>query len=519
MSSVTPAHEQSQSRLSPLRRLIAGPLEGRLAALIALVATALILWPLNGLERDYDEGVYWQSLRAMASGHPLFTSVFSSQPPFFLVSLYPFYMLFGQSIAGARFGVAVFAIVGVIAMYWLGRMLGGAWVGPAAAALLALDPLYLHEARTLQAETPALALEILCVALAVAAAQHAGRARMLLALASGFTLALGTLIKLLDVVAIIPIILYLAMPVFATFNTADGRVRRPSAEALRPVLRSALTPIGWVAVGSLVGCVVVLAPFVGSFGALWDQTVSFHLAAARVEPASLLSNISIIAGGMKTLGIPALLALGLAIWRRAWRLAPPLLWLAASALLLVRQTPLFSHHVVLVIPCLALIAALGLTLPPYPVRAQIQRRIALGFNLVLVLCIVIGWAQGIQTASQETRAPSETTVRTVAAIAAFTTADQPIVTDDQYLLALADRSTPPELVDTSFVRIQTKYLTAAQLEAVLSRPDIRFVVLASGRLQHVPDFMPWLAVNYRKLVDLGDGSAIYERAPSTSPIV
>ena len=87
------------------RQFIAGPLDDRLATLLALVATALILWPLNGLERDYDEGVYWQSLRAMASGHPLFTSVFSSQPPFFLLSVYPFYMLFGQSIAAARFGV------------------------------------------------------------------------------------------------------------------------------------------------------------------------------------------------------------------------------------------------------------------------------------------------------------------------------------------------------------------------------------------------------------------------------
>lgn len=502
-----------------LRQLIAGPLDGRLATLLALVATALILWPLNGLERDYDEGVYWQSLRAMASGHPLFTSVFSSQPPFFLLSLYPFYMLFGQSIAAARLGIAIFAIVGVIALYWLGRMLAGPWVGLAAAALMALDPLFLHEARTLQAEAPALALEILCVALAVAAAQRTGRARTMLALASGFTLALGTLIKLLDVVAVAPIIIYLAMPVFAAFDAGGGRVRRPPVEALRPLVRAALAPIGWVVVGGLVGCVVVLTPFAGSFGAMWDQVVTFHLVAARVEPASLAYNLSIIGGGMKILGIPALLALGLAVWRRAWRLLPPLLWLATSTLLLARQAPLFSHHVVLVIPCLALIAALGLTLPPYPTGARAQRLLTLGFSAVLVVCVVYGLAEGIHTAGLDTRALSGKAARTVAAIDTFTPANQPIVTDDQYLLALANRSTPPELVDTSFVRIKTKYLTAAQLEAALSQPDVRFAVLASGRLQQTPGFMPWLAANYRVLVDLGDGSAIYERAPSTSPIV
>ncbi|MGH2504805.1 MAG: ArnT family glycosyltransferase, partial [Ktedonobacterales bacterium] len=322
MTSAMRAQPQPQSRVASLARLIAGPLEGRLAALLALVTVALILWPLNGLERDYDEGVYWQSLRAMASGHALFSSVFSSQPPFFLVSLYPFYTLFGQSIAAARFGVAFFAIIGVIAMYWLGRALGGHWVGLAAAALLAFDPSFLHEARTLQAEAPAIALEVVAVALALAASRRgATRDRTLLALASGFALALGVLIKLLDVVALVPIVLYLATPLWPIFSDDAGRVRRPALSEARPLLRAALAPVGWMVAGGVIGCVLVLAPFAGSFGALWQQVVSFHLAAARAEPANLPENLATIAGGMRVLGIPTLLALGLAVWQRAWRLA------------------------------------------------------------------------------------------------------------------------------------------------------------------------------------------------------
>jgi hypothetical protein len=30
--------------------------------------------------RDFDEGVYWQSIRALARGEPLFRSVYASQP-------------------------------------------------------------------------------------------------------------------------------------------------------------------------------------------------------------------------------------------------------------------------------------------------------------------------------------------------------------------------------------------------------------------------------------------------------
>lgn len=519
MSSAMRAHQRTQPRGALRGSRIERTLATRLAALLPLVAAAFILWPLNGASRDYDEGVYWQSLRAMASGHPLFTSVFSSQPPFFLLSLYPFYMLFGQSIAAARFGVAVFAMIGVIAMYWLGRELGGHWVGLAAAALLTIDPLFLHEARTLQAEAPALALEILSVALAVSAMRRMGRARVLLALASGVSLALGTLMKLLDVVAVVPIILYLGAPIFAAFDDGDGGVRQPDGEALRPAIRESLAPLGWIIVGGVVGCVAVLAPFAGSFGALWDQVVRFHLAAAHAEPASLLHNARTIAGGMKTLGIPALLALGLALWRRSWRMLPPLLWLMASGLLLVRQAPLFDHHIVLVIPCLALIAALGLTSAPWPTSATSRQWLGYGFSAALALVFLIGAVLGARSALSDARAPGSSVQQSVAAIAALTTPNQPIVSDDQYLAALADRSTPPELVDTSSVRISAKYLTAAQLEEILSRPDTRFVVLATGRLQEVPGFMPWLATHYRLLTNLPNGGAIYERAPTTSPIV
>lgn len=519
MTSATPDQRPSQPRFPTSAWLLGGPLEGRLAALLALVALALMLWPLSGLERDYDEGVYWQSLRAMANGHPLFTSVFSSQPPFFLVSLYPFYRLLGQSIAAARFGIAIFAIVGVIAMYWLGRTLGGRWVGLAAAALLAFDPTFLHEARTLQAEAPAIALEIVAVALAVAVGRRTGRTQTALALACGFTLALGTLIKLLDVAAVLPILVYVTAPLWPIFDAGGGHLRRPTRAEALPHMRAALAAVGWVTLGGVIGCVVVLAPFAGSFGALWSQVVGFHLAAAQVEPASLGANLVTILGGMKLLGIPTLLALALAVWRRAWRLAPPLLWLASSIKLLAGQAPLFSHHVALVIPCMALTAALGLTLAPLPTREALRQAQALCYSAILVACALIGVGLGIHTASIETSAPSVATTRLVSAIAAFTAPGQPIVSDDQYALALANRDTPPELVDTSLVRIATKRLTAAQLEAILQRPDTRFVVLATGRLDHVPGFTAWLNANFHPLIDLGGGAAIYERAPSTSPIV
>ena len=59
---------------------------GGTAGLLAVLAVAVVLRAplLAGGQIDYDEGVYWQSLRALAAGKALFTSVYSSQPPAFL---------------------------------------------------------------------------------------------------------------------------------------------------------------------------------------------------------------------------------------------------------------------------------------------------------------------------------------------------------------------------------------------------------------------------------------------------
>ena len=73
---------------------------------IALLLFALGIWMrIHKLylpfDRDgYDEGVYWQSLRAMSAGHALYQQIFYSQPPFFLFSIFPVFMLLGQTLSG-----------------------------------------------------------------------------------------------------------------------------------------------------------------------------------------------------------------------------------------------------------------------------------------------------------------------------------------------------------------------------------------------------------------------------------
>src|SRR6266566_3232009 len=86
------------------------------ALALFLLATGMRLYNLGLLfDRDgYDEGVYWQSLRAMSTGHSLYQQIFYSQPPFFLLSVYPIYTFFGQTLWSARLGVAVVSLFGLL---------------------------------------------------------------------------------------------------------------------------------------------------------------------------------------------------------------------------------------------------------------------------------------------------------------------------------------------------------------------------------------------------------------------
>lgn len=505
------------TRSSQMDRLLrwSEAIKNRLTGLIVVGAAVLYLLLINQYSDNYDEGVYWQSLRAMASGHPLFTSVFSSQPPYFLTSLYPFYMLFGQTIAAARIGIAFFGLIGVVAMFWLGSELAGIWGGLLASALLAFEPYYLQQARTIESDGPAVAVSILAIALAVAATRRAEATRRWLAILSGAVLAYGLLIKLFDIVALVPIILYLSTPLFSAFVASQGRLKRPSSDELRLRARAVAPDLAWFAAGALSATLLLLAPFLGSFSAMWDQVIVFHIAAQRGLPPQFTGKPNTAVSSFIWLSVFILIVVGIGIWRRAWRLAVPFLWLLASVIILVRLNPFFDHYAVLVTPGIALLVALTSGLFA-PVMSRASGRWLGGAVTLAIIAILIGLVvNDISTSvTSLNRGMSENAQTQIAAINAFSVPGELIVTDDQYVVAEAGHSVPPDLVDTSYVRITTNYLTASQIERIIERDHIRVIVLGTNRLRNVPGFMPWLLSRYALAAHASGGYDIYIRVAS-----
>jgi 4-amino-4-deoxy-L-arabinose transferase-like glycosyltransferase len=476
---------------------------------LGAIMLAAAVWMAISLPRystEYDEGVYWQSLRAMAQGHPLYSSVFGSQPPGFLLGVYPGYLLFGQSIVAGRITIALYALAGIVAIYVIGRELGGRWVGVLAAGLLALNPRYLQESTTLQAEIPSLTLSLVGIAL-VAAVMRGTLSqawRLLMIAGAGVALGVAIMMKLLAVVALVPAFLLLAMPFMV-----ELREQRASRQVLIGILRD----IGLLVAGLLLACVITLISFLPQWGALYEQVIGFHLVARGTSGGGPLANLLLLPD---ITWIVAALGLSVALWRRMWAALIVLAWLLAGVLVLVLQRPLFDPHVLILAPPLALLAALGgvaaieWARSNWNVRAK-ESLLMAGTLIALGATLLAGLWLDARQIRADMIYDGGTRAQMVQALRDHATPPGIVVTDDQYVAAQAGRDTPPELVDTSLVRIATGSLTTDEVERIIRRDNVRVVLFATDRLDRLPGLRAWVEANFHSVRSFGAGETLYIR--------
>lgn len=498
--------------------------DARATIAVFIVATLLRLNHLGLPQDNYDEGVYLASLRALANGHALFTEVYSAQPPGFLLMLYPSYLLLGKTLLAARLGVMLYSLIGLAAMWWLGKILGGPRAGLVALALLAFDPQYLTLSRAVQAEAPALAFAVLAVALAASTRFQPNRNRALLA---GVAFGVSLLIKLFTIPAVIPLVCFLAMPTFGGIaRQALPHRALPSRADLTAAWRVGRGPLLAFLIGIFLALVVGLLPFLSHAGLVWQQVIGLHLAATSALVSDRSHNLGLFLAVWWEL--PLVLAglmsayLG---WRRmCWEPMILVAWGLACLLVLAVQTPLFDHHLVLFVPPFIAAVALLPALVPLPKQRGIPRWLrspgmqrAVSGILIVLLLISMGKSIGQEVA--ETQHPPVAFAQVADDIQLLTQPDDLVVTDDQIIVDLADRAVPPALVDTSLVRISSGQLTTAQIIAAASDPRVTAVLWYSGRFDTLPGWRVWVTGHFIRAVDYGNGRALYVRtALPPSPV-
>jgi len=203
-----------------------------------------------------------------------------------------------------------------------------------------------------------------------------------------------------------------------------------------------------------------------------------------------------------------------------WVSAPLILWALADFLTLLRQQPLLDHHIVLLSPAMALITGCGVYAVWQAFTEPSRQRLAQTVTLVVlvVMCVAglaLNWTQNLAANAP----PSARTLSMALALQGVSAPNEMVLSDDQYVAALANRDVPPQLVDTSAVRITSGYLTASQLEDYITRNRIHVILFASGRFDLLPGFRDWVALRYTQVTTFDQNGALFLLEPISNPPV
>ncbi len=466
-------------------------------------------------DRDgYDEGVYWQTLRSMSSGNILYQQIFYSQPPFFMLSTFPGYILFGSSLWSARLGIALVSLLGLLGAFLLGKALSGRLGAIAAMLLVIANPLYLAQSQTIEAEVSSTALSLLAIGLAYLWWEHPeGTRGLVYAALTGITITLSILCKLLSVSVLVPVALLMVARFWQIWHKQSGT----RLTGLLPIFVGITTCI--------LTFVVLLLPYSGSYQAMSQSAITFHSTAAQVYSGSQQANFSIIQNALTSLlTVTAFFGTVAAFIRRDWRVVPLIAWFFATLYLLWHQVPLFQHHLIALTPPLIALAVIGIDkhfLQSKETSSNVMSGVTVYLTWITIALIMVTTIIHIQqdrlyyrtAVAASTSGFTQLESKVATDLRLTTTPNQLVVTDAQFIAGLANRSTPPALVDTSAVRITSKFLTLSQLENATSQSNVHAVLFFTGRfyLPNIAGYHSWVAQHFHLLHNYGAGRELWVR--------
>jgi hypothetical protein len=491
---------------------------GYLAVAAILVLGASSLYSGFGRYDDfYDAGVYLESARMMLRGYHLYTTIFDSQPPLWLPFVYTSFRLFGASFFAAQSSIATMGILVALATALAVQQLAGWGAAALATAAVMLSPLEFYLSRTVSPEIPASALSLVAIACAIRYARCGSRGA--LCLAAAFVTG-SCAIKVLGLFTLPGLALLIAAR-----HWNDARVGWQR--------RAALIAADGAIVLAISGALVFALLF--HFGAanVWHQAVEFHwIARSAIAPVPLSDRLNLLEQPFAhnrllcALAVLAILSItagaeGIALFG----------WLLGTAAALLFHQPLFEHHLVILIPPIAITGSIGwvrlsdlvtmIASRSTNVRgAKIPLALPLSIDVGILTLLLIAVAnrpdsRAIAAWQSASFAPDIAAAQTIARL---TAANDTIVTDAQGIAFLANRDVPPELTDTSFVRIGTGYLTLPEVIAYTHRSDARLLMLWTGRLAKLPGIRQWAAARFPYHASLGAGRELYSmRAIAPQP--
>ena len=486
-----------------------------LPTIVLASAVRLAYTHLGQYDASYDAGVYLESARMMRRGYPLYEVIFNSQPPLWLMLVSLSFHWFGESVLAGQLVTATAGLVTVAATMTATAQLCGWSGGLIAGVLVMLSPLQLKWSRIVTPDLPSVAFAAVGMALA-ARYVRSGRRRWLIA--ASLVATCSVLVKL---------------PGLYTFPALGlmviARWRRDPDLNRRRIIRAAALDLLIIS-GVFAGTTLTVLLMMGA-GEVWNQVVTFHSAARAVFPSMAIGQkfrlMFEFASGERLLAyaapFAALSVLG------GLEGAAAFVWVFCSFVGLLYHRPLFDHHMVALIPPIAMATGVGWarSCKWYRDLLQWSRRknnlagllggaagvlgISVGI-LILAAQLRIAWTEAIAHEAIPPQAAADSPdLKLAKLIAERTRPDDVILTDAQGIAFLAQRDVPPELTDTSFVRIATRYISAREVVSLSERHHVRAVLLWTGRLNLMPEVARWAAEHFPHQESFGGGKVLYIR--------
>lgn len=459
---------------------------------------------------DYDEGVYLQTAKQMLNGYKLYDQIFLSQPPILIYLVAISMNLLGENLYTGRLPVALTSILAAVSLYLAARRLCNPIAGIVGLAILTVDRVFLHYSRAVEAEVPCIAFAILAYLLIV---EYIRRDRSIYSFASGLSSSLAVLSKFLAA-PILPAII----PVF--FTRVGSTNLRSGIERSNRRLRGFIT--------FMIGVSIPLA-ILSSYDPvdLYDQLYMYHrskpLGGTVIEKLMLLygyiseNPAALILGSIGLIVALASLDIGCLV-------ASINLILSVSMLVFLPQ-PLWYHHVAVLSPQLSLLSGLAVG---YSTKIFMKiytrsskgrggsKRIAISLLVFIVLSTLSLYTLSISSSAPSIssivfRGGGELEYRVAEFIRNITSPDEWIISDDQAMIFVAGRNVPPELCDTSFMRISSGYLVDEEMIDLAEAYRVKVVVFWTDRIIQLKRFVEYVEANYQLIGVYGSNRRIYLR--------
>jgi len=469
---------------------------------LATYLASFFLWQVSRIhifQFSNDEGTILMWVRMARAGYPLYSSTWADQPPGLMMLLAAAFSLFGESVTVARMISLGFATLGLLAVALVTREVGGWGASMASVFLLSICPSFYWYSRPVMQDIPALSLAAIALALALLYRRSKGRTCLWL---SGLAFGLGLVVKLMTVPLLAPV----GVILLAThMSKREIRVRSALLDLLRWAMGAAL-PIG-------------LAVLTFHPPAMMHQVIGTATAARGTYGLNLMKNLvrfrDLVLEG--NVGLIALALVGLmAVLRRptasVWAV---LIWMGTALVAPLMHVPLWSHHLVMVLMPVAVLAGVGvstLSQAVRPSRSDHRADIRLAWLLLGLLAVMVYLASIptiLRINSEETTRFERMKWEVLARLRQLTEPGDFAVSDMGLMTFRAGLLCPPTTVDLSEKRIESGLLTDQDVLEATFRYPVKAVVFWTSRQYRIPDYVAWVDHNYQHVFQDGRSRHIY----------